>query len=270
MKRPIIALLTDFGTSDIYVAEMKAVILSICPEAEIVDITHDIPKFNIRLGAIKLLEASRYFPEGTIHVGVVDPGVGTARRPIIVHAERHLYVGPDNGLLIPAAMQEGIKAVYHIENRKYLFPKISRTFHGRDIFAPTAAHLALGVKPSDFGRKIDDYVVIDLPKPRIVGNSIEGEILYIDQFGNSITNISEEMLHKIGIKDGCTLKVELEGREMKLRLVSAYGDAEVGEVLTIIGDNDLLEVSINRGNAAKSLNIKVGDRVRISLAEGRV
>jgi len=142
LRPPIVTLLTDFGLKDPYVAEMKAVILSICPEAWIVDVSHMVKKFDVRMGAFILAQAAPYFPAGTVHVAVVDPGVGTERRPIIVEAKRSFYVGPDNGVLMLSAKREGILHIYEIKNRKYMLQKISRTFHGRDVFSPVAAHLA--------------------------------------------------------------------------------------------------------------------------------
>ncbi len=265
---PIITLLTDFGSADAYVAAMKGVILGICPDARIVDITHEVPKFDVRWGAFLLSQAAPHFPSGTIHVAVVDPGVGTARRPIIVEAERCLYVGPDNGVLMLAAMQEGVKHVYVVENRRYMLPRVSRTFHGRDIFAPAAAHLALGVKPSEFGREVRDYVTPNFASPRVEGNAIVGEVIHVDGFGNIITNISEEHLNQLGIRDGDSLEVRIGGRRHRIKLCSAYGEAPVGATLAVLGNSDLLEVSINQGNAARTLGATVGMEVRVAPSSG--
>ena len=151
---PIISLLSDFGLKDPYVSEMKAIILSICPNVTLIDITHEVSKYNIMEGAFILASATPYFPENTVHLAVVDPGVGSKRRPIIVRSKRHLYVGPDNGLLILAAKNDGIINVYHVVNEKYMRKEISSTFHGRDIFAPVSAYLANGVKPEEIGIEI--------------------------------------------------------------------------------------------------------------------
>ncbi|PVX23581.1 MAG: hypothetical protein CW691_10170, partial [Candidatus Bathyarchaeum sp.] len=201
----IISLLSDFGNRDPYVAEMKAVILSINPETRIVDITHEIEKFSIRMGAYVLASASPYFPKKTVHVAVVDPGVGTKRRPIIVETCRSFYVGPDNGLLMLAAQKEGIKSVYVICNPKYLLSIVSNTFHGRDIFAPSAAYLAKGIKPSDFGPAIQDYVFPEFVKPCTKNGQLVGEVLHIDDFGNIISNISAQDLDHYNLCAGDSL-----------------------------------------------------------------
>ena len=202
----IISLLSDFGQKDPYVAEMKAVILSINPQARIVDITHEVEKFNIRMGAFILASATPYFPPNTVHVAVVDPGVGTERRSIIVETKRGFYVGPDNGLLMLAAHKEGIVKVYHIDNPKYMLSRVSRTFHGRDIFAPAAAHLAAGTNPFEFGPAIEDYVFPEFVKSQAKRGEVVGEVLHIDGFGNIVSNISVEDLESAGFREGYSLQ----------------------------------------------------------------
>jgi S-adenosylmethionine hydrolase len=260
---PVITLLTDFGTKDPYVAEMKAVIISICPEAQIIDISHEIEKFNIRMGAFTLASAVPYFPEKTIHVAVVDPGVGTKRHPIIVETQRCSYVGPDNGILMLSAQKGGIKYVYQISNPMFMLSKVSKTFHGRDIFAPAAAHLAKGKLPSEFGPEISDYVVPEFAKARIRGNELLGEIMHIDDFGNVISNISAEDLGEIIAKEGGFLNVKFREKILRLRFCSAYGDVHAKEPLALVGSHDFLEFSVNQGNAAKKFKVKVGDSVRL-------
>ena len=260
-NRPIITLLSDFGLRDPYVAEMKAVIISICQKARIIDISHEIEKFNVRMGAFILAQAAPHFPKGTIHVAVVDPGVGTARKPIIVETERAFYVGPDNGLLMLAARNDGIKCVYEIANPKYMLRRVSRTFHGRDIFSPVAAHLANGVDPSEFGPTVENPVMPSFLSPKIMGNEVVGEILYIDRFGNLITNIPESMLKALGISEGMNLQFKLGDREVRLKLCSSYDDVQKGSLLSIVGGTGFLEISINQGNASCLLNMKIGDRV---------
>jgi hypothetical protein len=261
---PIITLLSDFGLKDPYVAEMKAVILSICPEVHVVDISHEIEKFNIRTGAFVLASAAPYFPQGTIHVAVVDPGVGTRRRPLVVETERCFYVGPDNGLLMLSAQREGIRHVYTLSNPRYMLPRVSRTFHGRDIFAPAAAHLAGGCSPSEFGPEVHDYVVPKFAKPRSRGGELFGEVLHIDDFGNIISNLSMKDLEKVGVGEGSLLHVQLKGKILALRLCSAYGEVPAKTPLAIIGGTDFLEVSINQGNASEAFGAKRGDPIRIS------
>jgi hypothetical protein len=244
---------------------MKAVILSKCPEATIIDISHEIRKFDIRMGAFILASAAPYFPSDTIHVAVVDPEVGTKRRPIIVETDRSSYVGPDNGLLMLSAQKEEIRHAYHITSREYTRPKISRTFHGRDIFSYAAAYVAKGISPYKFGPEIHDYVIPEFAKPHFKENELFGEIVHVDDFGNVITNISEKDLEKIGVHEGCLLQVKLGGKALKIKLCSAYGEVHVQSPLTIIDSSDFLEVAVNQGEAAKAFNVKTGDFIQVSL-----
>lgn len=262
---PLITLLSDFGAKDPYVAEMKAVVLSICPEARITDISHQIEKFNIRMGAFVLASTAPYFPAGTVHVAVVDPGVGTKRRPLIVETKRCFYVGPDNGLLMLSAQKEGIRHVYNISNPHYILPTISRIFHGRDIFAPAAAHLAKGCVPSKFGLEVHDYLIPRFAKPRMRKGVLFGEVLYIDDFGNVVSNISTKDLEKAGIKENCLLDVKFRKKVLKLKFCTAYGEVPVKAPLVLIGSSNFLEVSINQGNASEALKVKIRDPVSVSL-----
>lgn len=261
----IITLLSDFGLKDPYVAEMKAVILAICPEASIVDISHAIEKFDIRMGAFILASAAPYFPQGTIHIAVVDPGVGTKRRPIIVETKRGFYVGPDNGLLMLSARREGVYHVYNISNPQYMRPQISRTFHGRDIFAPAAAHLAKRHPPSKFGTEIHDYVLPKFAKPQLRKGRLLGEILYIDGFGNIITNISVKDLERISASENSLLNAKFKDEILDLRLCSAYGQVPAERALAIIDSSDFLEISTNQADASQVFGVKTGDSVEISL-----
>jgi len=260
---PIITLLSDFGLRDAYVAEMKAVILSINPDARIVDISHEIEKFNIRMGAFMLACATPYFPEGTIHVAVVDPGVGTKRCPIIIQTKRSSYVGPDNGLLVLSAQKEKISHIYHIRSPKYVRPKISTTFHGRDIFAPAAAHLSLGCSPSQFGPEIENYVVPQFAKPRMKKDELIGEVMYIDDFGNIVTNISSKDLEELETRIGDLLNARIGRKTFEMRFCSTYGDVPAKTPLAVVGSHDFLEISINQGNASQTLNLKIGDSFSI-------
>lgn len=262
---PIITLLSDFGLKDPYVAEMKAVILSINPQVRIVDVSHKIDKFNIRVGAFVLASAVPYFPTGSVHVAVVDPGVGTKRRPIIVETESGFYVGPDNGLLMLAAQREGISHVYHVCNERFMLPRVSRTFHGRDVFAPVAAHLTGGRLPSEFGPEIKDPVIPRFARPKVRKEGVLGEVLYIDGFGNLISNISAGELEKIGILEGSRLDVDLKGKTLALKLCSAYNEVPARKPLAIIGSSAFLEISINQENASEVFKVKAGDPVRVSL-----
>jgi len=263
MPPKIITLTTDFGLKDPYAAEMKATILGICPNAAIVDITHEIEKFNTRMGAYVLASAVSYFPKGTIHVAIVDPGVGTQRRPILVQTQQGFFVGPDNGLLTLASEQQGITGIHEITNPRLMLPRVSGTFHGRDIFAPTAAHLANGVHPAEFGPEIHDVVKPEFAKVTVRKNMLIGEVLHVDGFGNIITNIGEKETAQIRTKG--VVNVELPNQKLKLKLCKAYGEAKPQEPLALIGSHNYLEIAINQGNAATVFETKPGDKIKISL-----
>jgi len=261
----VIALLTDFGYADPYVASMKGVILSINGVARIVDVSHGVPKFDIRSASYVLYCAYKYFPEGTVFVVVVDPGVGTERRSIVVKTRRYFFVGPDNGVLIPAARDDGIEKVVNVTNRKYMRREVSHTFHGRDIFAPVAAHISRGVPVDEFGEAITDYVVPSFAEPVISGRRAEGEVIYIDGFGNAATNIRVEHVERLGLKYGDEVKVviEREGEEKyyRWRFLPSFGYAGKGRPLLLINSEGFLEIAVNLGNASRELGISIGDRV---------
>ncbi len=269
MKNPTVTLMSDFGLKDPYVAEMKAVITSICPKAQIIDISHTVEKFNIRTGAFVLASAAPYFPEGTIHVAVVDPGVGTKRRPILVETNREFYVGPDNGLLLLAAQKQLITHAYTITNSSCMLPRVSNTFHGRDVFAPAAAHLASGTRPEKFGPEIKDYLVPKFSAPEHTKNELRGEVLHIDDFGNIITNLRNTDLKKIGIELGSAVHLKLRDRDLNLNFLSAYGEANTGQPLALIGSHDFLEISLNRGNASEEFETRNGDAVTVEVSNKR-
>ena len=257
---PIITLTTDFGLRDPYVAEMKAVILGVCPTAAIVDVTHHIEKFNIRMGAYTLAAATPYFPDGTIHVAVVDPGVGTKRRAVLVQTESSCYIGPDNGVLTLAAKNQGVKHIYETENPKFMLPRISNTFHGRDIFAPAAAYLANGISPSEFGQEVREIVTPKFARLTKRKNVLVGEVIHIDGFGNTVTNLREKDLECM---DAAIVNLKLRNVRLKLKLCKAYDEVEVQKPLAIIGSHNFLEISINQGNAAENFQIRVGDKITL-------
>lgn len=265
MKNPIITLTTDFGLKDPYVAEIKAVILGICPNVRIVDVTHQIEKFNIRMGAYTLACVAQYFPKSTIHVAVVDPSVGTERRPLLIEAGKDFFIGPDNGVLALAAKAQGIKRVYEISNRKFMLPHVSSTFHGRDIFAPAAAHLSNGVSPSEFGPEVGEIIIPEFAKLVKRKGAVVGEVLHVDSFGNIITNFGEKELKLMGVSD--TVNVKIESKLLELKLCKAYAEVQLKKPLAIIGSHNFLEISINQGNAAEKFKVKIGDK--IALCRGR-
>lgn len=261
--KPLISLLTDFGTKDPFVGEMKAVIFSICPGARVIDITHEIQRFDIRIGAFILASASPHFPKGTVHVAVVDPGVGSERRPIAVHTKRGLYVGPDNGLLIPAATREGVQHVYEVTNRSLMRDTISSTFHGRDIFAPVAAHLACGTQLNEVGGEITDYVQLSFGQPKFDEHGITCEAIHVDQFGNIVTNIPQQNMH--GLNSNAKFVVTIHGKRLRARLVKTYSDIGERELGLIAGGHGFLEIASRQNSAARRLKAKAGDPVRVTI-----
>ncbi|MBN1244455.1 S-adenosyl-l-methionine hydroxide adenosyltransferase family protein [Candidatus Bathyarchaeota archaeon] len=261
MPSKIVTLTTDFGLKDPYAAEMKAAILSICPNTVIVDITHDIAKFNIRMGAYMLASAVPYFSKGSIHVAVVDPSVGTRRRPILIQTRQGFFVGPDNGILVLAAEKQGIMRVHELANPRFMLPKVSNTFHGRDIFAPAAAHLLNGVKPAEFGPEIREAAKPEFARVKRRNGVLVGEVLQVDGFGNIITNINEQEVTQSHMKGA--VSVELPSYKLKLKLCKAYGETKPHEPLALIGSHGFLEIALNQGSAAEKFKTKPGDAITI-------
>jgi len=259
--RPMVSLTTDFGLKDPYVAEMKAVILDINPNANIIDITHDINKFDIRTAAYTLACAAPFFPKGTVHVVVVDPGVGTRRWPILVQTQRAIYVGPDNGVTTLAAGNEWIKHVFRITNRRLMLSTISNTFHGRDIFAPVAAHLTQGTHPTEFGPETKKISTPKFARVAKKKNMLIGEVLHIDSFGNIITNIREEELHSLSIEE--TVNVKIKNHTLRMKLGKAYADVKKGEPVALFGSHGFLEISVNQDSGAATFKVKTADRITL-------
>ena len=246
--------MTDFGTKDHYAGVMKGVILGINPNARIVDITHEVEKYNIFEAAFKLLSYYTYFPRGTVHVAVVDPGVGGPRRPLAIDAGGYFFVGPDNGIFSPVLDSLDDLRVVEITNAAYMLGNVSGTFHGRDIFAPTAAHLSSGADICELGDPAAEPVSLEFPEPSVSGGEITGEVLYVDSFGNLVTNIRGET-----VGPGSTVYV---GQHRAGGVSRSYGEAGKSELLAIIGSAGLLEISVNQGSAkdflgAKQISVKV-------------
>ena len=277
---PIITLTTDFGISDVYVGVMKGVILNINPDTQIVDITHAIPPQDIHEAAFTIHAAYRYFPKDTVHVIVVDPGVGSNRQAIVCQTDSTFFVCPNNGVLSYLLQdieteKTCIPEAVNIENPAYLLPQISNTFHGRDIFAPVAAHLSLGVSLTNIGTPIHDLIRLPFPTIQSSNDTLSGQIIKVDSFGNLITNISVEMLTSflfsstpneslVGAlcKHADTIKFEIRiDNTCFKKLNSSYAESEAGKPLAIIGSFGLLEVAINMGNASARLGLKRGDTV---------
>jgi S-adenosylmethionine hydrolase len=249
-----ITFLSDFGTKDGYVAQMKGVVSSIT-DARLIDITHEIAPHNVREGAFILWTTAPYFPVGTVHVAVVDPGVGTERKGLVITTKKQILVGPDNGLLLPAAHLLNDFVVYEITNPKYMLHPLSRTFHGRDIFAPVAAYISRGVPFSEIGTPTSHFVDLEFRLGEHQGDRIVGKILYVDRFGNLITNIPSDILPK-DIEGKSLTIVSGGGKWEHLPFVSAYGFVQKGSVCLTVGGNHFLEVSVNQGNAAETLGLQ--------------
>ncbi len=261
-KKPIIALLTDFGYEDYTISEMKAVILSIARNAEIIDISHSIPSYDIHIGAFILSLVAPYFPEKTIFVAVVDPTVGSSRKPIIIETKEKIFIGPDNGLLSIAAEKIGIKSVYEI-SEKFLPKRETETFHGRDIFSVIAGYIAKGIKPSKLGIRIDNFVKIQEEKALIEKNKIIAKVLYIDKFGNIITNITKKDIDNIYSANNI-YKIVFKEKVIEAPLKKYYSEVPEKSPLLVFGGTGFLEISINLGNASKSFGINIGDRIEIN------
>ncbi len=254
----IITLTTDFGLKDHYAGAMKGAVLSINPDAKVIDITHLIAPGNITEAAFIMAEACLFFPKGTVHVGVVDPGVGTKRRPVIIETEQYLFVGPDNGLLSLAAKKDGIKRAVELTAPKLFLNPASATFHGRDIFGPVAARLSIGLDPIEAGREIaGDIVSLKIPGPKKKGMALRGEVIHIDSFGNLITNIKSEDIKRLCAKQ---LSISVKGAVLK-GIKKTYGLAKAGSLLALIGSSGCLELAVNQGNASKTLSAELGDEV---------
>ncbi|HKX03056.1 MAG TPA: SAM-dependent chlorinase/fluorinase [Methylomirabilota bacterium] len=273
---PIITLTTDFGLHDPFVGIMKGVILSICPTARLVDLTHDVEPQDILGGALALEAGWPYFPEGTVHLAVVDPGVGSARRPLAVRARGHYLVGPDNGLLTPALMDAGWRAVA-LTAPEYRLAEVSRTFHGRDVFAPAAAYLAAGVPLERLGPAVTDPVRRPIPRSRLEDGALVGEVLAVDRFGNLLTSIEAAQL--VGLPGDrpavvpvtvsviVPLIVEVADRAVA-GPVEAYVDGADGRPTAIVGSTGRLEIFVRGGRADQVLGAGRGARVRVRAGEG--
>ncbi len=257
----IITFLSDFGTKNSYVSQMKAVASAIT-NARLIDITHEITAHNIREGAYALRCAAPYFPIGTVHVAVVDPGVGTERHGVLITTSKQILIGPDNGLLMPTAHFLGEYIIYEISNEKYMLNSISSTFHGRDIFTPIAAHITNGVPFEEIGKRTNEYVDFDFGQGELRENAIAGKVIHIDRFGNIITNLTKEIILN-ALNYNKNIMVFIGDKPLKVPFVKSYGFVKNKDVLATIGSSDFFEIGINQGNAAKKLSIKEEDKIEI-------
>jgi S-adenosylmethionine hydrolase len=262
LSRPIVALLTDFGTNDHYAGTLKGVVLGICPDATLVDISHDIPPHDVQAAALELAACYRYFPHGTIFLVVVDPGVGSSRRGIAADTGDYKFVAPDNGVLSAVFLESPPKKVVELTERKYARPTVSHTFEGRDRFAPAAGFLAKGIALVSLGKSAAKLHALDLPRPVVNGRDLDGVVVRIDRFGNLITNIDRRTFEQFAAAGA--IAVTVGEREIKT-IVNTYADARAGELCALFGSTDHLEVAINAGNAAATLQLARGAPARIRL-----
>lgn len=256
MAKPTVAFLSDFGTRDHYAGVMKGVVLSICPDAVLVDVSHDLPAHDIPFASLELAATYKYFPAGTIFVVVVDPGVGSARRGIAADCGDWKFVAPDNGVLTSVFQEAPPKKVVELTERRYARPTVSRTFEGRDRFAPAGAWLAKGIQLSALGRPVADYVQIALAQPSFEQGVIAGEVVRIDRFGNVVTNIDRRLCERLS-PGGEPLAIDIGGQTVA-RFVSTFSDIAPGEVCALYGSTDHLEFATHAASAAESLGARVG------------
>jgi S-adenosyl-L-methionine hydrolase (adenosine-forming) len=261
VSNPIITLTTDYGTNDHLVGVVKGVILGILPTATIVDISHHVAPFDLLDAALTIGAAYSYFPPRTVHVVVVDPGVGTARRPLLVGGEHHYFVGPDNGVLSMVYEREPFVTVRHITAEHYFRNPLSNTFHGRDVFAPVAAWLAKTYQTEAFGEAIEDYTRFALPRVKPAGPAIKGLVLRVDTFGNLITNFTVENLPPETTSDG-SIKLQVGGKQVE-KLVETFAQGPDSEPVAVWGSSGFLEICINKGNAARVLGVSRGAEVTV-------
>jgi S-adenosyl-L-methionine hydrolase (adenosine-forming) len=263
-----ITFLSDFGLKDDFVGTCHGVMKRIAPDAEIIDITHGIPPQSVLQGALVLANTIGFMPVG-VHLAIVDPGVGGPRRPLALQdTEGRVYVGPDNGLLLPAAGRAGIEAAHELANPDYALETISRTFHGRDLFAPAAAHVATGVSLEQLGPPVDpeSLVRLDLPKPAIDSAGIRATFLYVDSFGNIALNLDRDDVEALGIVSGTRVELELAGKRYYAVMARTFADARPGDVILYEDSYKNMSIAINRGDAARMLHATPGQQLRIRIA----
>jgi S-adenosylmethionine hydrolase len=259
---PIVSLLTDFGERDGFVGIMKGVVLGICPEARLVDLSHEVAPQDVTGAALVLRNAVGHFPPGTIHLGVVDPGVGTARRPILIVTERFVLIGPDNGLLSLAAEQVPVRKVVHLDRPQWFLPSLSSTFQGRDVFAPVAGHCASGVEPEELGSPLEGFERLSLAAPRRLDDAIEAQVIHVDRFGNLTCNLRHDEFAS-SLAPGVSISV---GGVQIPEISPHYSTVREGKPVALWNSWGYLEIAIRNGSAARHLRSRIGDRVQLKLS----
>jgi S-adenosylmethionine hydrolase len=261
-KTRIITLITDFGEASGYVGIMKGVILSINPECHIIDITHHISPQDREEAAFVLQSVYPFFPPNTVHLVVVDPGVGSTRKPIIVESSQNWFVGPDNGVFSFIFLNDQQKKVWEITNDEYFLSPVSPTFHGRDIFAPIAAHLSSGIRTQVLGKELEHFVQLEGLEAAVHQDTLEGRIVFIDHFGNLVSNISYKLFTRVVGKNPFQITV---GKRVIRRIHPTYSDAEEGEILALFGSSQQLEISVRNGNCQRLLNVSKGLQISVQV-----
>jgi S-adenosylmethionine hydrolase len=260
MARPVIAFLTDFGTRDHYAGTMKAVVLGLCPDATLVDITHDIPPHDVLTASLELAASYKYFPQNTIFLIVVDPGVGSARRGLAVDTGDYRFVAPDNGVMTAVLKETPAKRIFELTERRYARPTVSKTFEGRDRFAPAAGWIGKGVDLSALGRPAGEIHHLMIPTPQMSGDAVLGEVLRVDRFGNLVTNIDRKMFDKFS--QSGNIEIAAGGHQIP-RVVATYAEAAAGDVVALFGSTDHLEIAVNTASAGEQLGLSRGAQVII-------
>jgi len=259
----VVTLLSDFGSRDGYVAQMKGTILNLCPSALITDISHEVERHNIPMGSFVLETTAPYFPNGTIHVAIVDPGVGSPRKGIVVECERGIFVGPDNGLMARASEKLGLKSVYEIRERGFQRMPVSSTFHGRDVFAHVAGLIAFGRRPHESGPRVSKMEKLDLSRAKLSGNNLVCQVLHVDVFGNVITDVDENLVRDLPKGVGKTIEIKSGTRMLQAEYVRSYYEVDNGAMAVLLGSQGYLEIAVREGSARDKLNTKPLEKLEL-------
>ena len=259
----VVTLLSDFGSRDGYVAQMKGTILDLCPSAVITDISHSVERHNIPMGSFLLETTAPYFPKDTTHVAVVDPGVGSARKAIVIECKSALFIGPDNGLMARASEKLGLKSIHEIRAKEFQRKTVSSTFHGRDVFAHTAGLIASGRRPEDVGPRVPNMETLGLPPPKLSEKTLNCHVLHMDAFGNVITDVSEEMVRKIRAKFGGRVEIRLEARKLQAQYTRSYHEVDKGAMAVLLGSQGFLELAVREERASDKLKVRSLDKMEL-------
>jgi S-adenosyl-L-methionine hydrolase (adenosine-forming) len=258
---PLVTLLSDFGTRDGYVAQMKGTILRLCRNASVVDISHDVERHNISTGSFILETTAPYFPKDTVHLAVVDPGVGSVRRAIVIECDGAVFVGPDNGLMTRASERLGLKSIHEIREKEFHRTPVSDTFHGRDIFAYTAGLIASGRRPAEAGPRISTLEKLDLSLPKLSEKTLVCQVLHVDVFGNVITNVTEKMVETLPVKFGENIEIRCGSRKLPARYARSYYQVDEGAIAVLLGSQGFLEMAVREGSARDKLEVRPFDKL---------